>query len=67
MRAAFFSVTPYSNRTRMRWVEHIARMVEMRNSYRISAEKLKGRELFWSILVKLTLEKSGWLDLSASA
>jgi hypothetical protein len=42
-------------------------MVEMRNSYRMSAEKVKGRELFWSILAKLNLEKSGWLDLSASA
>jgi hypothetical protein len=38
---------------KMRWVGHMARMGEMRNTYNISAEKLEGKKL---LLIDLRLD-----------
>jgi hypothetical protein len=54
---------------RMRWAEHIGRMGEKRNAYRISVGKPEGGSLLgrprrrWDYNIKRDVRERGWGDM----
>jgi hypothetical protein len=54
------------NSRRMRWAEHVARVLEKINVYRVLAGKPEGNSPFgntsgrWEVIVKLVLKEMGW-------
>jgi hypothetical protein len=50
---------------RMRWKEHVARMGEERNAYRIAVGKPEGRPRGrWVDNIKTELREIGWSDMN---
>jgi hypothetical protein len=50
----------------MRWVEHVARMDEMRNGYKILVEKTERDSSEWEDNIKIGLIETGWENVDWS-